>query len=218
VATKPDWERLEEESEKAYAAFCVYRDLGVERSLVVAWQTLHREATRAPGYWHDWSARFRWVARAALYDDYLDAERRRIRERVRNDLLERQFRFEMAHQARLEQLVGKMEETAVEAMDATIRACQPPVPPPPADPLLEALQLDADGNPLPPPKLPKLSLVKVNVSGLARFIQELRNAAREASCGVWPLPTATRDSDDAKVTTRPEAEIAWVKPADSADQ
>ena len=40
------WERQKNESSKAYAAFCVYRDLGPERSLEKVRQNLEKPRTR----------------------------------------------------------------------------------------------------------------------------------------------------------------------------
>lgn len=213
------WERQPKETEAAYVAFCAYRDLGVDRSLSAAYSDAGK---RAPGQWAKWSSANIWVARAEAYDDYLEAEVRRLRERkwVRShaQLDHRRRMFEFGHQARLETLVDKMMETTMSAMQASIRYCAPPEPPadPPTDPLLAALQLDPDGNPLPPPPPPKLVNLKVNVSGLGRFSDSLRAAAREAALGL----TLIKASDGAAGTPQVMhgAEIAWVKPQSDPDE
>ena len=86
AASKPiPWERMGDESAQAYAAFCLYRDLGAGRSLDRAY-ALHVErinaqggrqlsANAAPGGWNRWCLENVWVERAAAYD--LDCERRR---------------------------------------------------------------------------------------------------------------------------------------------
>jgi hypothetical protein len=74
-------ERMRGESGRAYAAFCVYRDLGDHRSLNAAWRDQlpqNRAATigkRCPGQWQLWSSRFEWVKRALAYDFERDAVR-----------------------------------------------------------------------------------------------------------------------------------------------
>jgi hypothetical protein len=213
------WERQPGETEAAYVAFCSYRDLGAERSLNAAYST---DGKRAPGQWAKWSAQNQWVARAEAYDDYLEGEVRRLRERswvrMQAHLDHRRRMFEFGHQERLEGLVDKMLETAQKAMDATIRACMPPDPPAeePADPLLAALNLDPDGNPIPPPPPPKPVNVKVNISGLGRFTDSLRAAAREAALGlvlVKPAEPAAAGTP----TVMNGAEIAWVKPQSDPD-
>lgn len=86
------WERQDGESGKAYAAFCVYRDMGKGRSAEAAYWTgkgyerdsLPRSKNgkiRAPqGRWAQWCDRFVWVERARSYDLYLELMARRGRE------------------------------------------------------------------------------------------------------------------------------------------
>ena len=80
-----DWERRPGESARAYAAFCVYRDLGTGRSLNLAYAEWRRslgfagDAGKAAGYWAQWSSGFDWVARAEAYDVHLEQLRRAAR-------------------------------------------------------------------------------------------------------------------------------------------
>lgn len=80
VAAIQPWHRQPHETTKAFAAFVVYRDLGVERSIDKAYaskratqqqpnskSTSHRESR----YWAEWSTKYNWVERATAYDDYL---------------------------------------------------------------------------------------------------------------------------------------------------
>lgn len=77
-ATPEPWECQAGESAKAFAAFCVYRDLPPDmRSCSSAWeafsgQKAHRtsrsKGPRAPRVWAGWSAQYGWVARAAAWD------------------------------------------------------------------------------------------------------------------------------------------------------
>jgi len=69
------WERLTGETSSAYAAFCVYRDLGAERNIRKAVETVEAdEALRAKRYkvWRNWSTQYKWRERAAQYDKYID--------------------------------------------------------------------------------------------------------------------------------------------------
>jgi hypothetical protein len=67
------WERLPGESGLAYAAFCTFRDVGLERNI--------RKAVEAGGpdtgkrekryrMYRNWCSQFRWRERAADYDRY----------------------------------------------------------------------------------------------------------------------------------------------------
>jgi len=69
------WERLTGESSAAFAAFCVYRDFGLERNIRKAVESAEKnEVVRAKRYrvWRNWSTEFRWKERAADYDRYLE--------------------------------------------------------------------------------------------------------------------------------------------------
>jgi hypothetical protein len=81
VDEKPIWQRIETDTDKSFAAFCVYRDLGADRSLEKAFrQYSGDEKAKLPGYFGRWSAENSWAERAAAYDDYLLDEHRRERE------------------------------------------------------------------------------------------------------------------------------------------
>jgi hypothetical protein len=69
------WEKLPEESGAAYAAFCVYRNFGPERTIRKAVEK-HEASPVKQGkryrMWLLWSMQFKWVKRAEDYDQYLD--------------------------------------------------------------------------------------------------------------------------------------------------
>ena len=73
---KQSWERQEGDTKLSFAAFAIYRDMGVERStakvgkqLGKSWELIQR-----------WSRLHNWVQRAADYDAYLDGQYRKIAE------------------------------------------------------------------------------------------------------------------------------------------
>jgi len=72
------WVRLSGETSLAFAAFCVFRDLGAERSIRKAVETsLNGEKNESKvdkkyNVWRNWSTQFRWRERAADYDRYLE--------------------------------------------------------------------------------------------------------------------------------------------------
>lgn len=71
------WERREGETSKAFAAFCVYRDLGPSRSVEKAYrQGIGRESAKIPGYFFAWASRYGWEARGLDWDVHLDSVRR----------------------------------------------------------------------------------------------------------------------------------------------
>lgn len=66
--TPKPWERRENESTKAYEAFCIYRDMGTQRSLSKVAEKLQKSETLMGR----WSGNHDWVARAAKWDDEQD--------------------------------------------------------------------------------------------------------------------------------------------------
>lgn len=75
--TPEPWERREKESTKAYEAFCIYRDMGRERSLSKVAEKLQKSETLMGR----WSRENKWVYRAAKWDDEKDRIEREIAQR-----------------------------------------------------------------------------------------------------------------------------------------
>lgn len=75
--TPEPWERRENETSKAYEAFCVYRDMGPDRSMRATAERLGK----SQGLMEGWSAKHEWVNRASLWDDEQDRIEREIAQR-----------------------------------------------------------------------------------------------------------------------------------------
>lgn len=65
VNTPQPWDRRQSESVKAYEAFCIYRDMGTERSLAKVAEAL----AKSEQLMKRWSATHEWVRRAEKWDD-----------------------------------------------------------------------------------------------------------------------------------------------------
>jgi len=87
------WDRRRYESSKAYAAFCVYRDLGPDRSLVKAAELSKPSPNLAQFKW--WSRKNDWASRAQAYDDELERQKRAVNERARLEMAERDAKMAM---------------------------------------------------------------------------------------------------------------------------
>ena len=99
------WERQQGESDKAFSAFCVYRDLPPkERTLLRAYEVhsgrnrkdISKKQAQPPGYFKQWCDKYEWFNRATAYDDYLDFQQREATREAkiqyRKDLVEAQQR------------------------------------------------------------------------------------------------------------------------------
>lgn len=78
---KYPWERQEGETSNNYAAFVTYRDMGIRRTLRKAairfYEIPENEYDPRGGKirtLEKWSAQYRWVQRAELYDDFMQAQ------------------------------------------------------------------------------------------------------------------------------------------------
>ena len=100
------WDRLENESERAYRAFECFLSLpSRERTLLGAYRQHvgNPEAAKPSDTWSGWSSTFAWRERAAAYDDHLATLRREAYERVIEE--------EAVQQAReVEKIRGRMNE------------------------------------------------------------------------------------------------------------
>lgn len=71
---KYPWERLPDEPNKQYQAFCKYRDMGINRSILKVAKEWS-EGGHASKL-KEWSSKYHWVERAASYDEHIDKIKR----------------------------------------------------------------------------------------------------------------------------------------------
>ena len=64
------WERQENDTDKSFEAFCVYRDMGANRTLEKVAEHFGKTARN----YELMSRKYNWVERAAAWDDELDKE------------------------------------------------------------------------------------------------------------------------------------------------
>ena len=107
------WERQPEETNKAWNAFRIYRDLDPsERSTEKVRKVLGCNTAR---HLETWSSRYEWVSRAGAYDAHMDELKRNQRERERLAASERRIQL-----AKNMQLVGgaKIQDIGKKIQDA----------------------------------------------------------------------------------------------------
>ena len=98
------WEQQPGESAKAFEAFAIYRDMGVERSVRKVTQRLNKSLPLIG----KWSSRYNWPERARAYDRDLDRQAHAQAVRDVRSMTNRHIRIAMQLQAKaleaLEQL------------------------------------------------------------------------------------------------------------------
>ena len=96
IATHP-WDRRADENARQYQAFCEYRDMGVDRTLKDV-----NMAIRSP-----WPKLYQWVQRVRAYDEWLEKKARKLAERQKKEMVERQ--------AKLGQTMTDIAQTSLES-------------------------------------------------------------------------------------------------------
>ncbi len=69
------WERLPGETGAAFFAFCAFRDLGLDRNIRKAIESVEKDVSvqgKKYRVWRNWAAQFRWRERAADFDRYTE--------------------------------------------------------------------------------------------------------------------------------------------------
>ncbi len=72
--TNKPWHRLHQESDIAFGAFTIYRDMGCVRSLAKTAKALGKKK-HYTSQLEKWSKRYEWVRRSLIYDEYLDHQK-----------------------------------------------------------------------------------------------------------------------------------------------
>lgn len=72
--SKKPWERLPNETSKQYDAFCIYRDMGIERTISEVARGWSKSGAKSR--LQEWATKNNWQSRATSYDDYIDEIKR----------------------------------------------------------------------------------------------------------------------------------------------
>ena len=114
------WEKQKDESNKAYNIFCIYRDLGPNRSLEKTRQKLGKSA----GYtrWmQTWSSQYDWVTRAQAYDAYIERKEREEKEKAilekAAEMADRHVKLAKAFQQRIAQALQQIDPAQLSPSD-----------------------------------------------------------------------------------------------------
>ena len=86
---RPIYFRLLGESDKAYSAFCYYRDLGYDRSITKVTRGCHK----SHGLISRWNSRYHWAERIRAWEDHLDRVAMEKAEKARKDMVDRHIRL-----------------------------------------------------------------------------------------------------------------------------
>jgi hypothetical protein len=83
------WDRRSDETAQAFAAFAVYRDMGVYRDQ----RAVARVVKKQRSLLGRWSITYEWVSRVSAWDAWNDAESRKLKEAERREALDGQLKL-----------------------------------------------------------------------------------------------------------------------------
>jgi hypothetical protein len=114
------YERLPNETGPAWAAFCVFREMGPERTQAATCRSIGK----SQGHIHNWAKKYRWKARAAAWDAYVDQHNRLSEVKAVAAMKERQLEISILEQeiAKKELIKLKKESDESDKMVITVRS------------------------------------------------------------------------------------------------
>ena len=103
IVTIKLWEKQPEETNRQYEAFCIYRDMGIERSILKVAQEW--SAGGHTSKLKEWSSKYHWVDRASAYDEHIDEIKRARNEEAIIEMSARHAEYSL-----------QIQEKAIEAL------------------------------------------------------------------------------------------------------
>lgn len=110
--TKP-WERQIGESEKAFEAFSLYRDMGAERTMQAVADELHKSYTLIRRWKNAWN----WKDRVIEYDNDKERQAKKEAEKGLRDMYNRQTKIAMQIQAKALKALDKLDPSKMSPKD-----------------------------------------------------------------------------------------------------
>lgn len=110
------WDRLPQESDQAWGAFCAYRNLGDARTLPQAYRRYCQKSGRTPNrnvstHWYKWAERYDWAGRVREYDNMIQREALEAAKQQMTAWREKSLQIALALQSGLESLLRGWEGT-----------------------------------------------------------------------------------------------------------
>lgn len=88
LVTRHPWFKMQGEGEKQYRAFCIYKDMGADRTTAKAFMVYRKRegenltSDKVNPYFLRWFKEWKWIERAKKYDDYADVFEHQKRDKL----------------------------------------------------------------------------------------------------------------------------------------
>jgi hypothetical protein len=112
------WERQPDEVNKRYSAFCIYRDMGRERSLVKVSNAVGKSKSYIK-WLQRVSVEENWVKRAGAYDDYLEKKKREENEAAISEMNKRHIQAALMMQKNIFEKLKTIKSNKVSVIEMT---------------------------------------------------------------------------------------------------
>lgn len=107
------WERQKDESEKAYEAFSIYRDMGVGRTVIAVVEKLGKSRSLLDR----WKSRWNWDDRVRRYDADIERQAKKEAQKGLRDMYTRQTKIAMEVQTKALQALRLLDITEMSPKD-----------------------------------------------------------------------------------------------------
>jgi len=107
------WERQTGETEKAYTAFSIYRDMTDKRTV----QAVCDEIGKSYQAVHRWVTKYEWKERVRLYDNWLEHEARKNTIKQKEKMIAQQLKIARALQAKALKAFSEADESKMTFKD-----------------------------------------------------------------------------------------------------
>jgi hypothetical protein len=187
-----DYTQLDGESARAFAAFSTYRDSGALRSLAAAWQKhngdLGKAPTKCPGCWKRWSVQWQWVERARQFDIKVDALKREAYAARIRQFEENSAEYELQNQLMQWDNVRELQALFHKAIAAPITDITQS-----KEEVIGGIVVKSQNR-----------VKGINLSGIARLLQQRDETGRQAIVGVREKPGIAENKQVARVFLKKE--------------
>lgn len=107
------WERQPGESEKAYEAFVIYRDLGIDRTITA----VANELSKSRQLIERWKSKYNWSERVRMYDNELEKQAMAKAVKERRAMTERHIKIAMQMQKKALEALKELNEKNMSPRD-----------------------------------------------------------------------------------------------------
>ena len=112
------WERQPNESTKRYSAFCIYRDMGRDRSLAKVSNEINKSKSTIK-WLQRISAEDNWVKRVTAYEDYLEKKKREENEATISEMNKRHIQAALMMQKNIFEKLKTIKSNKVSIIEMT---------------------------------------------------------------------------------------------------